>query len=54
MKPRIFFALWRCGLIALLAIGIRELYGWHPSEMFILVLIGIAVDSVASLFLFKE
>ena len=51
---RAFFALWRCCLIAMLALGISELYGWHPSQWLILVLVGLAVDSVASLFLFKE
>jgi hypothetical protein len=54
MKTRTFFTLWRCCLIAMLGLAIQQLYGFQPAPLLILALIGLAVDSVASLFLFKE
>jgi hypothetical protein len=54
MRSTLFFVLWRCGLIALSAYAITQLYGWHPAPLFILVLVGIAADSVVTLWGFRR
>lgn len=50
MRSSLFFVLWRCGLIGLLSFGIAQLYGWQPAPLFIAVLVGIAADSIVTLF----
>jgi hypothetical protein len=54
MRSTLFFVLWRCGLIALLAYAITQLYGWHPAPLLFVVLFGIAADSVATLWGIKR
>lgn len=54
MNGFLFFVLWRCSLIALLGFGITQLYGWAPAPLFIVVLFGIAGDSIATLWSLKR
>lgn len=54
MNGLLFFVLWRGGLIALLGFGITQLYGWHPAPLLIIVLVGLAADSIAALWSFNN
>jgi hypothetical protein len=36
-----------------MAIGVAQLYGWGPSPWFIGVIVGLAIDSIATLVWFK-
>ena len=54
MRSPLFFALWRCGLIGLLGFAITQLYGWHPAPLLIVVLLGIAADSIVTLWTMKR
>jgi len=46
----LFFVLWRCALIALLGFAISQMHGWQPAPWLVLVMLGIAADSIATLF----
>lgn len=50
MTSPLFFILWRGALIAMLGYAVRELYGWHPAPLLVLVMLAIAGDSIATLF----
>ena len=43
-----FFVLWRCGILALLGLVLRRLYGWEPAPIVVFVIIAIAADSIAT------
>jgi len=49
-----YSVLWRCGLIALIGMSIKQLYGFAPAPLLTAVLIGLAVDTIVSLWNFRE
>jgi hypothetical protein len=49
MRSPLFFVLWRGGLIALLGFAISQLHGWQPAPLLIVIMIGVAIDSIATL-----
>lgn len=49
MSGALFFVLWRGGLIDLLGFAASQMHGWQPAPLLIVVMVGVGIDSIATL-----